>query len=130
MTSARSISMPPDASAPVLTVNRPTRIGPSAARTLKVAALETPNPATLATNLRREICISFSPGSSLVDEARFNRAFGFHGHIPARSILARWNNRQQNVALALAVNMQRGRSGKKAPWPIARVVVQERSASQ
>jgi hypothetical protein len=54
--------MPPDASAPVLTVNSPTRIGPSAARTMAGATtLDRPIPATPDTKWRREILVMFAP---------------------------------------------------------------------
>src|ERR1700692_625071 len=113
--------MPPEARAPVFTVKRPIRIGPSPALALSGAAtLDRPMPATAVTNPRREIPMISSPCASLDHPLR--QLFWL--------LLAICNNRNQDVIKALAVDVELGRSCEQPARPIARIIVQKWPASQ
>ena len=57
------------------------------------------------------------------DEKGFARFAG-------RSILPAWDNRNEDVAAALFVDMQRGRSREQPARPVAGIIVQKGTASQ
>src|ERR1700761_8780547 len=112
--------MPPEASAPVFTVNRPIVSGPPRAHPpLRAATLDRPMPATAVTNPRREIPMLSSPC-----------AFSGLPDRPIFWLLVFWNNRNQDVIETLAVDVKRGRSREQPAWSVARVIMQKWSASQ